>query len=254
MARDVVSVHALLVIGGYAACGIMFGFAILLVFLSPGPTDPKTGALRYISEGMQSHCGFTAAVMGTCSLFLFACQVMVGSHLAHNTAILWAMVQVVGWNVVLGILDTGWAVHYVGLALFLMGNVGFNFIVSRDPQYGGPWYVWANSMTILAVVIFTLLFAVSAANGSEPTAQSFAVAFEFVLLFAITTQNLCLVNALGESNEDIHICFCGGRNNNINNKLATTSNTTATTTFNAHPHSLIPPPFYPPHYHHGGSP
>lgn len=204
--KDTISVHTTLVTGGYVACVVSVCFSILLVFLTPGPVDSQTGALRYISDGMNAHCGFTTAVLGTCSLLLFACQLIAGAHMEHSGALLWAIAQALGWNVVLGVVDTGWTIHYMGLALFLVGNLAYNFIACRDPAYGGPWYTWMNGLSILASIIFAILAAVAIAMGGAGTPQSFAVAFEFLLLLAISAQNAFLVNALDQF-QDIHIQF-----------------------------------------------
>ena len=213
---DDLSVRTTLVVGGYLACVVSACFCVTLVFLSPGPVNPQTGALRYISEGMLAHCGYATAVMGTCSMLLLACQVLAGAHMQNTAALGWALAQGVGWNVLIGVSDTGWVVHYFGLAGFLAGNLAYHYLAARDPAYGGPYYVRASWLAICAAGVFvtlvsTNIFIYRAAGGTaDPTLQSFAVAFEFVLMLALAGQNACLVNALDQF-EDIHLQFVSRR-------------------------------------------
>jgi hypothetical protein len=201
-----VSVHTTLVACGYLGTGVSAFFAVFLVLMSPGPVDPTTGALRYISNGMDVHCGLATAVFGTCALLLFGCQLVVCAHLENRWALGWALLQGAGWNVVLGVSGTGWTVHYVGLALFLLSNLILNGLVSYDAHFGGRIYRCVHLLTCLSALLFGILAAISTASKDDPTATSVAVAFEFVMLLALSAQNLCLVGALDRF-EDIHLQF-----------------------------------------------
>ena len=201
-----VSVHATLVVCGYVGTGVSALFAVCLVLLSPGPVDPATGSLRYISNGMEAHCGLATAVFGTCCLLLFGCQLVVCAHLESRWGLVWALLQGAGWNVVLGVTDTGWTVHYIGLSLFLLSNLALNGLASRDAHFGGPVYRCVHGLACLSALLFGILATISTASKDDPSAKSFAVAFEFVMLLALSAQNLCLVSALDRF-EDIHLQF-----------------------------------------------
>ena len=200
------SVHATLVACGYLGTGVSALFAVFLVLISPGPVDPVTGALRYISNGMEAHCGLATAVFGTCALLLFGCQLVVCAHLDSRWGVACALLQGAGWNVVLGVADTGWTVHYAGLALFLLSNLALNGLVSQDAHFGSRLYRCVHLMACLSALLFGVLAAISTAAKDDPSAKSLAVAFEFVMLLALSAENLCLVGALDRF-EDIHLQF-----------------------------------------------
>jgi hypothetical protein len=207
---DVVSVHSVLVVGGYVGCAVSMLFCVILVFLDPGPVDDN-GSLRYISDGMNAHCGYTTVIMGTCSLLLLACQFVAAVHMASGTAMWCALAEAVGWNVVLGVSDTGWKVHYAGLVVFLFSGLYYHRIASRDPGYGGgptSYYARLNMAACLFTCIFAVVTGASIAmsDPGDPVLRSFAVAFEFVLLVFMTGQHGMLINALDQF-RDIRLRF-----------------------------------------------
>jgi hypothetical protein len=203
---DTISVHTVLVVNGYAGCLLSAGFCVLLVCLSPGPVNEK-GGLHYVSEAFFAHCGFANVVMGTCSLLLLACQLVAAAHMVHHTAMGCALAQAVGWNVVLGVVDTGWTVHYVGLLVFLVGNLGYHYIASRDPAYGSPSYVIINGLACFFSLVFCALAGASIFEGEDNVVvRSFAVSVEFVVVLALVVQNLWLVRALDQF-RDIRLRF-----------------------------------------------
>jgi hypothetical protein len=205
--EDIVSVHSALVTGGYIACLISAIFGVVLVVLSPGPVNPDSGSLRYISEGMEAHCGWATVVLGTCSLLVMGCQLVAAAHMIRRNAMAYALAQVIGWNVVLGVSDTGWDVHYVGLALFLAGGLMYHYIASRDPSYGGVNYVRLNALGWLFSLVFgSLAFASKMAGDGATALRSFAVAFEFVLLLFLVLQNAFLIHSLDQF-RDIRLRF-----------------------------------------------
>jgi hypothetical protein len=201
-----VSVHSTIIMCGYLGTVVSTLFAVFVVLIAPGPVDPATGSLRYISDGMEAHCGLATAVFGTCSLLLFGCQLMVCAHIESQWGLGLALIQGAGWNVVLGVADTGWTVHYVGLGLFLLSNLALNGLVSHDCEFGGRVYRCVHSMACLSALLFGILAVISLSTDNDPTTQSLAVAFEFVMLLALSAQNLCLVGALDRF-DDIHIQF-----------------------------------------------
>ena len=208
--QDRLSVRATLVYGGYLACAVSAAFSIILVLLTPGPLDPTSHALRYISDGMFAHCGLATAVLGPCALLLFACQLIAAAHMEHPSALFCATTQAVGWNVVLGVADTGWPIHYVGLAVFLVATVAYHWCASHDAAYGGPWYRWTTYAASSVMVLFGALATAAICLRGEPAVQTAAVAVEFAMMLAISAENMCLVNALDQF-DDIHLQFCARR-------------------------------------------
>jgi hypothetical protein len=239
--EDLVSVHSVLVVGGYIGCGASVVFSVLLVLMSPGPTGEE-GALRYISDGMNIHCGYTTVVMGTCSLLVLACQLVAAVHMTSGAALWCALIEAVSWNVVLGVSDTGWKVHYAGLVLFLFSGLCYHWIASRDPGYGGysgfyaavaagatatattatatttggyyyhhhqySLYARLNTLAWLFTGVFAVLAGTSIGLGDlgGGVLRSFAVAFEFVLLTFMVAQNALLIRALDQF-RDIRLRF-----------------------------------------------
>ena len=205
--KDVISIHSMLVLGGYGGCLVSAGFTICLVFASPGPLN-SAGALRYISEGIDAHCGYANVVMGTCSLLILLCQLAAAVHMGqHNLLFACAVGQTLGWNVVLGVQDTGWTVHYIGLMLFLFGNLYYHLLASRDAEYGGRIYCLVNALTWLFGFVFVCIAGASIVMGNNDTVlRSFAVAFEFVLMLFLAVQNACIVHALDQF-RDIRLRF-----------------------------------------------
>ena len=204
--EDIVSVRHSIVIGGYSGCvGICF-FAIMLVVLATQVPNTKQEA-KYISEGMEAHCGWSVVALGSCSFLLFVSQLVAGIHMReHNTAIAFSLLQMLGWCIVLGIADTGWNLHYAGLHMFLVGNIGYHWMASRDARYGGFAYQWASILTIVFTCVFISSAAASMWFREERELKAGAVALEFVLLFFTMLQNLCLVRAL-DAYENIHLVF-----------------------------------------------
>jgi len=202
---DVVSVRWTLTMGGYSACAASALFCIVLVLLPPGPMN-EFGGLRYISEGMDVYCGWSAVVLGTCCLLLLLCQLAAATHLAE-WSIFWALLQAIGWNVVLGVVDTGWTAHYVGLACFLLGSFMYHRIAGSDATYGGPFYRVCNALTALLALIFMCAAIMSKLSGPEHAMlRSLAVIAEFLLMGTLTVQNACLVAGLDQFH-DIHLRF-----------------------------------------------
>jgi hypothetical protein len=203
--EDIISVRYTLIIAGYLGCAGMSIFAIVLVMMANDHTGERQEA-KYISEGMEAHCGWSVVVLGLCSFIIFLCQLVAGVHMNRHAAVLFAFLEVVGWCVVLGIVDTGWMFHYVGLTLFLIGNIGYHWIASRDYNYGSMAYQWSNLLTILFTCVFCSTALASMLARDLREVKALAVGLEFVLLFFSMTENLMLMRAL-DSYENIHLVF-----------------------------------------------
>ena len=204
-----IEVHTHIVLVGYVACFLSFCFCIGVVLLPPGPTLAN-GSLRYISEGLDLSCGWSVVVMGSSSMLILMCQLVASAYMRNQNAAAWAVVQAVSWNTVAGVSSTGWEAHYVALLVFLVSSIAFHYIASNDSAYGGRIYRAANIGSIVFSALFACLNMVSRFGGDDThlgvTARSFAVSFEFVLMFSLVLQVLCLVQAL-DSYHVIHLRF-----------------------------------------------
>ena len=159
------------------------------------------------AQGMDQHCGYATVVMGTSSLLLLACQVVAAAHMVERGGMAASLAQAIAWNVVLGVGDTGWTVHYVGLVVFLLGNLGYHYTASGDPSYGSLVYRRVTQLGALFTFVFMGIAGASILCGETCVPlRSCAVAFEFVLMFFLVAQNVCLVHALDQF-QDIRLRF-----------------------------------------------
>ena len=204
-----VEVHTHIVLVGYASCVLSCVFCIGVVLLPPGPVLDG-GALRYISEGLDIFCGWSAVVMGTSSMLILMCQLVASTYMRDRSAAAWALLQAVSWNTVAGVSSTGWVAHYVAHIVFLVSNLAFNYIASNDAAYGSRAYRVANASALVFSVLFIFIGMGAMIGGTEnpggATARSFAVAFEFIVMFSLVLQTVCLVRAL-DSYHIIHLRF-----------------------------------------------
>jgi hypothetical protein len=203
-ATDSVSVHGVLTLGGYGACFVAALFCVVLVLLPPGPITEQ-GALRYISEGMETYCGWSAVVLGSCSLLLLLCHVVAAVHIAEHT-LSWAFMQALGWNVVLGVVDTGWTAHYVGLCFFLLGGTLYHRAASCDQSYGGPTYRVVNKLSLVLAMGFCLMVVMTKLSPHIQLLRSVAVSLEFLLMGTLLVQSVFLIMGLDRF-DDIHLHF-----------------------------------------------
>lgn len=204
-----IDIHTNVVLVGYAGCLFSFIFCIAIVVLPPGPTLPN-GALRYISEGLDSYCGWTVVFMGTFSMMILVVQLVASTFMRNRWAALASVIQAASWNAVAGVNSTGWSAHHVALAVFLLSLFAFNWIASNDPAYGSRVYRAANLSCLVLALGFNAL-ALAAESIGQRTREGiivrcFAVAVEFVLMFSVVFQNLCLVRAL-DAYHLIHLRF-----------------------------------------------
>jgi hypothetical protein len=202
---DMVSVRFAFVWVGYLACAVTAMFSVGLVFMSPGPES--NGSLRYISEGMENHCGWSIVVLGTTGTAILICHIVAAAHMANHFAVFWALIEAMGWNIVLGVVDTGWTFHYMGLAFFLIGNIAYHWIACRDVAYGSLMYKQSNIISILFAFTFICAAIGSKLAGEgDRQARALAVSLEFAMSAALTLQNMFLVKALDKF-KNIHIVF-----------------------------------------------
>jgi hypothetical protein len=204
--EDTVCIRTTLVIGGYLSCLTSAVFAVALVFMDPGPE--KDGLLRYISEGMENHCGWNIVVMGTSSTAILICHLAAAVHMQNKGhATFWALIEAIGWNIVLGVVDTGWTLHYVGLSFFLFGNILYHWIASRELVFGGLRYQQTNMIAIILALAFSATAMASIIVGkTDKQLRACAVSLEFAMLVALTLQNVMLVNSLDQY-KSIHLVF-----------------------------------------------
>jgi hypothetical protein len=201
-----VDIHVAIVYLGYAACLTSLIFCITIVMLPPGPTL-ENGALRYISEGLDIFCGWSTVVMGTTSMIILMCQLIASAFMRNKgNASLWALLQAVGWNTVAGVSSTGWTLHYIALAAFLVGNIVFNYIASKDAAYGNRLYRTLNTSSIVFALIFMACVLSTKVMDGVVQLISLAVVVEFVLVGSILLQTLCMVHAI-DSYHVIHLRF-----------------------------------------------
>ena len=203
--EEILSVRHTLVAAGYVACvGVVVSAVILVVMATPAPREDS----KYISEGMEAHCGWSVIMMGTCSFAIAICQVVAAAHMMQHVAIVFSILQLLGWNIVLGVVDTGWSLHYVGLIVFLISNLSYHWIASHDMHYGNNVYRWINQLCIAFTMIFvTAVFVVhNMKHEYEREAKACAVSLELVLTFACMLENVCLINSLDQF-ESIHLVF-----------------------------------------------
>jgi hypothetical protein len=201
-----VDVHSTIVIMGYAACVTSLIFCVAIVMLPPGPTL-ENGALRYISEGLDVFCGWSSVVMGTTSMIILMCQLVAAAFMRNKGNVgMWALLQAVGWNTVSGVSSTGWTLHYIALGVFLIGNLVFNYIASKDSAYGSRFYRTINTSSIVFALLFTTCVLSTKLFEEAAQLRSLAVAIEFVLMASILVQTLCMVRAI-DSYHIIHLRF-----------------------------------------------
>lgn len=145
--------------------------------------------------------------MGSTSMILLVCHLVAAAHMANQFAFYCAIAEAFGWNVILGVVDTGWVIHYVGLLLFLVGSIFYHWIACREEAYGGFRYQQTNLIAILITVIFCLVSSASLIIGdSDWQLRACAVSLEFSMLGAFTLQNLVLLNSLDQF-KNIHLVF-----------------------------------------------
>ena len=194
-----VPIHPYVPAVGATAAGVLAVFTAVVVFMDPGPLNGD-GTLKFISEGMREHCGWSGLVLGTTGSLVALCDLVPAVHVGRGDMAACVLVQLIGWNVVLGVEDTGWALHYVGLACFCASNIAFNYVMSRTLWYGHALYRCVQSASAALIALFAVCFAIAHAlpTGQQGAlvARDVAVLIEFLVMASVTANTLCLMWSL----------------------------------------------------------
>lgn len=159
----------------------------------------KEGRLIYISEAFEAYCGWTVVIVGTTGAVVTFAQLIASLHMQSNIAWFATMCQFLGWNVILGVANTGWVLHYIFLVIFFLSSVLFHRIASTTPPYASVIYQKINSVTILALPVFAVIFCCSAIDVDRKKAYiTSAVTMEFILTICSVLEQLCLAHGIGK--------------------------------------------------------
>lgn len=160
----------------------------------------KEGRLIYISEAFESYCGWTVVIVGTTGAIVTFAQLIASLHMQSNAAWCATICQFLGWNVIIGVSNTGWVMHYIFLVIFFMSSVLFHRIASITPPYASTLYQKINCITILALPIFALIFCCAAIDTERKKSYiTSAVTMEFILTICSVLEQLCLAYGIGKS-------------------------------------------------------
>ena len=151
------------------------------------------GRLAYISEGFEKYCGWAGAILGSAGGITMLGQLVVSAHI-DSTAATWAtLVQFVSWNLILGVANTGWALHYVSLCLFFVATVTFHRLASTNHPYATAVYQQLNGITIMLLPVFGGLFCAAACvPGHRAGIITATVTLEYIITLLAVGQMLCL--------------------------------------------------------------
>ena len=198
-----VHIHPYLPLMGAFSAAVLACFTAVVVILPTSvntfDADTNNGtSLKYISIGMKEHCGWSGLVFGTTGSLVGISDLVPAIHVGRTDVVLCLLAQLVCWNMVLGVSETGWDLHYVALAGFCISNLYFNYVMSRSREYGSHWYRLAHGASFLIIVIFTAAFCTTAALSGQDkiTALNVTVTIEFLLMCAVTANTLLLMLAL----------------------------------------------------------
>lgn len=202
---DIISIRPFIIYGGYITTLITVLYCIVVATLFPNTSNE--GKLLYISEGLAMYCGWSIVVLGICSTFTMVCQAIAVCHMEEKLKLSFLLLlEIIGWYSVMGIEGTGWTFHYVALVLFLIGNVGYHWISSRDNAYGGAYYKAVNFLAIFFILLFFILNRISDSFKHERELKSFSASVEYILSIMLGMEQLFLLNGLDQY-ENIHINF-----------------------------------------------
>ena len=193
--RQVVDIHphvAILVV-----ITSLISWIYIFVVLGLGFNFVKDGRLMYISEGFQEQCGWTGVVLGTTGAVWALVQLLASIHMNSTLGIVSTAVQFVSWNLILGVSDTGWPLHYVALVCFFISMCWFHRMACLSAQYSSVcYYEHINMICIVVVVCFGVLFLTNGVGNfssyHKKTIISVEVSMEFILLFLMMAQECCL--------------------------------------------------------------
>ena len=201
-----VSIHPYITIIGVLASVTTFCFCTSLVII-PLVTNYQ-GSLTYISNGMENHCGWSGAVLGSCGIFIGVCEMVAALHTMKQYLILVVLVQASTWCMIMGVSDTGWVFHYIALVIFLSSTMYYHHNLCSLHPFDTFFYKKVNSITAINIFLFFIAFIITA---SVPEAEKWAaldvtVSLELTLMSCLTIQNLCVVRALNQY-KSIHLLF-----------------------------------------------
>lgn len=209
--RDDISVRSIIVYGAYLCTFITCFYSISVASFIPntdGTAIDRDYEMIYISDGYNNHCGMSIVILGTCTLFVGMSQFIAKCHMDDTWYVttFFLMAELIGWFVVLGINETGWNIHYIGLVAFLFGNVCFHWKASREPTFSSPYYKAINGLTIFLALVFLFMAKVSSGIAKYREVRSIAVSIEFFVSIMISIEQFFLINALDQF-EHIHLTF-----------------------------------------------
>lgn len=151
--------------------------------------------LKYISNGMDVHCGWAELVLGTAATVVGACYLIPAIHVGGSLTIGSVVMQLITWNTVLGVQDTGWSIHYAALGGFCVSNIYFNLVMSRS-WYGCSLYRRLNALSIVIALVFMGSFMAEHLSRSEiasMAARDASVCIELGLTACFSAQTFCLM-------------------------------------------------------------
>jgi hypothetical protein len=201
-----VSIHPYITIIGLFATLTTFAFCTGLV-LFPMFNDYK-GSLTYISNGMESHCGWSGTVLGSCGVFIAICEMIAALHTMNSSLIAAVLVQASTWCMIMGVSDTGWIFHYVALVIFLSSTMYFHYNLCLLHPFDTFIYQKVNTITAINIALFFIAFLIPLAVSEKDRwlGLDIAVSLELTLMCCLTAQNLCVVWALNQY-KSIHLLF-----------------------------------------------
>lgn len=162
----------------------------------------KEGRLIFISEAFEAYCGWSGVVLGTTGAAEAFVQFLAALHMDCTTALVATGVQLVTWNVIIGVSDTGWPMHYVALVIFFFATCVFHWLASISQQYSSQLYRQFNLLNAVMVLMFGALFLANGVGRFTETQKksliSAEVTIEFGLLLLIMAQQACLAYGIGK--------------------------------------------------------
>jgi hypothetical protein len=202
--EDTFSIQWGVIYGGYFSIITITIFLLLLSLVFPN--EPNGGKMYYVSEGLLYHCGWAVLVLGMGTTVILGIQAINALHLKSKYNFVFLGMEIFGWFVVLGVESTGWIFHYIGLCLFVIGNIAFHWNSSRDATYGNSYYQTINYLTILFAALFLIANRISDAYQDSHSAKSTAVSLELFLVCLMGIQQ-CFLNYGFSKFEKIHLYF-----------------------------------------------
>ena len=151
----------------------------------------------YISEGFEAYCGWASSILGSAGGITMLAQLVVAEHINSTWAVAATLTQFLAWNIILGVADTGWTLHYVALGLFFGAAVCFHRLASTTPPYATLAYQRVNGVTLVLLAAFCALFcAAAAAPTHRREIITATVTLEYTIALLTVAQMTCLAYGL----------------------------------------------------------